>query len=386
MPALRSLRSRRRVARRALARCAQTPADRAQTEALARRAAERLPALQREAESLAPQERTLLGRPAQARDRARRSRSSSSSRSSATPRTSRRSSTATTARTDGARRATRERQRPGRRGAAGRALQAGTRRLLAAAPRRQQPARLGRAYRTAAALGRIDRDRVEEHRADARGADDGARRRSQARARGAATRCERKAQRRAAPRSSAPSRRGRAWSRHRHAARPQRAADRRAAGRPAEAAGDAGAARRRAPGRGRDPAAAAVPGRAALAGRRGPVGPVRPAAAGAAGPPVRNGIEISLPEGQPVHAVHEGTVAFADPFTGYGNLVIVDHGDQTLLALRPSGRALPSKGRPRRRRARPSGWPGRNPSGNPALYFELRVDGKPVDPLQWLKR
>jgi murein hydrolase activator len=32
------------------------------------------------------------------------------------------------------------------------------------------------------------------------------------------------------------------------------------------------------------------------------------------------------------------------------------------------------------------GLTGRNPSGNPALYFELRVDGKPVDPVQWLKR
>jgi septal ring factor EnvC (AmiA/AmiB activator) len=29
---------------------------------------------------------------------------------------------------------------------------------------------------------------------------------------------------------------------------------------------------------------------------------------------------------------------------------------------------------------------GRNPSGNPALYFELRIDGRAVDPIQWLKR
>ncbi len=32
------------------------------------------------------------------------------------------------------------------------------------------------------------------------------------------------------------------------------------------------------------------------------------------------------------------------------------------------------------------GTSGRDPNGNPALYFELRIDGKPVDPLQWLKR
>ena len=36
--------------------------------------------------------------------------------------------------------------------------------------------------------------------------------------------------------------------------------------------------------------------------------------------------------------------------------------------------------------ATPLGRPGRNPTGNPALYFELRVDGKPVDPLQWLQK
>jgi septal ring factor EnvC (AmiA/AmiB activator) len=32
------------------------------------------------------------------------------------------------------------------------------------------------------------------------------------------------------------------------------------------------------------------------------------------------------------------------------------------------------------------GTAGRNPAGNPALYFELRVDGTAVDPLQWLKK
>ncbi len=43
----------------------------------------------------------------------------------------------------------------------------------------------------------------------------------------------------------------------------------------------------------------------------------------------RTGIELALLEGQPVRAVHDGTVAFAGPFAGYGNLVIVEHGDRT---------------------------------------------------------
>ncbi len=99
----------------------------------------------------------------------------------------------------------------------------------------------------------------------------------------------------------------------------------------------------------------------------------------------RNGIDISLAEGQPVRAVHEGTVAFADQFTGYGNLVIVDHGEgayslygylSSIEATR--GAHLDAQGA--------VGASGRNLSGNPTLYFELRVDGKPVDPVQWLKR
>ena len=86
-----------------------------------------------------------------------------------------------------------------------------------------------------------------------------------------------------------------------------------------------------------------------------------------------------------MHAVHDGTVAFADQFTGYGNLVIVDHGDRAYslyghldsLAVRRGDHVSPST---------TVGLAGRNPAGNPSLYFELRVDGKPVDPLQWLKR
>ena len=43
----------------------------------------------------------------------------------------------------------------------------------------------------------------------------------------------------------------------------------------------------------------------------------------------RNGIEISAREGSLVKAVHEGQVAFTDTFTGFGNLVIPDHGGQS---------------------------------------------------------
>jgi murein hydrolase activator len=98
-----------------------------------------------------------------------------------------------------------------------------------------------------------------------------------------------------------------------------------------------------------------------------------------------NGIEVSLPEGEPVRAVHEGTVAFADQFTGYGNLVIVDHGDGS-HSLYGHLRELRVERGTHVDAQTQVGESGRNPGGNPALYFELRVDGKPVDPVQWLRK
>ena len=83
--------------------------------------------------------------------------------------------------------------------------------------------------------------------------------------------------------------------------------------------------------------------------------------------------------------MHEGTIAYAEPFTGYGNLVILDHGEgeYTLYGYLASMYVAVGD---RIEANEPIGTSGRSPSGNPALYFELRVDGKPVDPLQWLKR
>jgi septal ring factor EnvC (AmiA/AmiB activator) len=100
---------------------------------------------------------------------------------------------------------------------------------------------------------------------------------------------------------------------------------------------------------------------------------------------VRNGMEMGAEEGQPVRNIHEGTVAYADHFEGYGNLVIVDHGARAYSLYGYLG----SVGAVRGQRVEPQavvGTVGREPGGNPALYFELRVDGAAVDPLQWLKK
>ena len=99
----------------------------------------------------------------------------------------------------------------------------------------------------------------------------------------------------------------------------------------------------------------------------------------------RSGIEISLAEGEPVRVVHEGTIAYADQFTGYGTLVIVDHGANNYSLYGHLSSTDAARGAHVDAQAQ-LGTSGRDPSGNPALYFELRIDAKPVDPLQWLKK
>ena len=76
-------------------------------------------------------------------------------------------------------------------------------------------------------------------------------------------------------------------------------------------------------------------------------------------------------------------MAYAGSFDGLGNLVILDHGAQTFslygdLLEMAVGRGVHVD------RGQMVGRVGSPLTGSPALYFELRIEGRPVDPLQWL--
>jgi septal ring factor EnvC (AmiA/AmiB activator) len=102
------------------------------------------------------------------------------------------------------------------------------------------------------------------------------------------------------------------------------------------------------------------------------------------GPLVRTGMEIAAPEGTSVHAIHGGTVSYAEGYTGLGTLVILDHGGNNfslygyLLSLSVQRGEVVDAGDE-------VGRVGPSPDGPPQLYFELRVDGRSVDPVQWLR-
>jgi septal ring factor EnvC (AmiA/AmiB activator) len=236
---------------------------------------------------------------------------------------------------------------------------------------------MGRAYRTAAAMSRLDRERIERHR--------------------------RTLEALATERVALQARAREASALQRQAAAARTALDRAVAARTAlvesidqrrdlnaQLAGELQAAQQKlqasvtqlGPGRAASVSLPLRPFRGALPWPAEGIVIARFGAQPGAGP--RNGVEISLAEGRPVHAVHEGAVAYADPFTGYGSLVIVDHGDGA-YSLYGHLESLNVKRGDRVNPQTRIGASGRNPSGNPALYFELRIDGKPVDPLQWLK-
>jgi murein hydrolase activator len=100
---------------------------------------------------------------------------------------------------------------------------------------------------------------------------------------------------------------------------------------------------------------------------------------------VNNGIDIAAEEGLPVRAIHAGTVAYADAFTGFGRLVIVDHGSQNFSLYGNLKDIAVEKGAHVQSGAT-LGSVGSTPTGATGLYFELRIDGHAVDPLQWLKK
>lgn len=98
------------------------------------------------------------------------------------------------------------------------------------------------------------------------------------------------------------------------------------------------------------------------------------------------GVLVGAPAGTTVKAVADGQVVFADWMNGYGLILIVDHGNghMSLYAhndalLRDAGQAV--------KRGDPVATVGSSGGqGRPALYFELRRNGRPVDPKAWLQR
>ena len=101
---------------------------------------------------------------------------------------------------------------------------------------------------------------------------------------------------------------------------------------------------------------------------------------------VSNGLKIAAMPGTGVRAVFQGTVLYSQWFKGYGNLIVVDHGNRIFslygnlkgpaVAIGDriaAGQTIAGVGESED--AQPGGY----------LYFEIRQDNKPEDPRKWLR-
>lgn len=100
---------------------------------------------------------------------------------------------------------------------------------------------------------------------------------------------------------------------------------------------------------------------------------------------VSNGISIAAPLGTEVRSVYDGQVIFADYFKGYGNMVIVDHGGGFFSLYAHAAKIMKRVGATVARNETVATIGDADSSRGPMLYFEIRYQGKPVDPAPWFR-
>lgn len=100
----------------------------------------------------------------------------------------------------------------------------------------------------------------------------------------------------------------------------------------------------------------------------------------------KKGIEIEPSRGDEVRAVYDGTIIFANWFKGYGMVIIIDHGENYYSIYAHLAKLLVSVGDKvgRSRSIGQIGETGLSQGSN--LYFEIRHQGEPLDPLTWLQK
>jgi lipoprotein NlpD len=97
-----------------------------------------------------------------------------------------------------------------------------------------------------------------------------------------------------------------------------------------------------------------------------------------------DGIDLAVPVGTPVKTAQEGDVLYAGEQRGYGLIVIVQHSER-LITLYAHNRDLRVKSGQKVRRGQVIATVGESgKTSGPQLHFEVRVDGKPADPLDYL--
>ena len=100
----------------------------------------------------------------------------------------------------------------------------------------------------------------------------------------------------------------------------------------------------------------------------------------------QSGINIQAERGEPIRAVSDGHAIFSSWFKGYGNMLIIDHGEHYYTVYAHLEEVFKVKG-DRVENGEVIATVGDSGSlTGPGLHFEVRHHGTPMDPLQWIKK
>ena len=97
------------------------------------------------------------------------------------------------------------------------------------------------------------------------------------------------------------------------------------------------------------------------------------------------GAVLAAPAGTPVRAVRAGQVVYADWLPGMGQLAVVDHGGGMMSLYGHNQELLKPVGARVRQGEEIARVGDSGGEGTPGLYFEMRRNGKPVNPAQWIR-
>ena len=97
------------------------------------------------------------------------------------------------------------------------------------------------------------------------------------------------------------------------------------------------------------------------------------------------GLSVSAGAGSEIRSIYDGTVIYADYFKGYGNMIIVDHGGGYFSLYAHAAKILKKVGSEVTRNDALATVGEMDSIKGPMLYFEIRHQGKPLDPAGWVR-
>ena len=100
----------------------------------------------------------------------------------------------------------------------------------------------------------------------------------------------------------------------------------------------------------------------------------------------QSGIDIKVNRGDPIRSVFKGTIAFSDWLRGYGNLIIIDHGNNYHSLYAHIQDVFKKKGETVKTSEVIATAGDTGSIKGPCLHFEIRHHGRAVNPLKWLKK